>query len=70
MAGFIVLVLAGVLFFVDANAYKARLEAAVSKTLGMELSIGGPMGVSFGPGLLVTLADVQVRSRGSAVVSA
>lgn len=70
MVGLVVLVTAGLLFFVDANAYKGRLEAAVSKTLGMELSIGGPIGIAFSSGLLVTLADVQVRSRGVDVVSA
>jgi len=60
----------GVRWLVDANAYKPRLEAAVSKMLGMELTIGGPMSVSVAPGLLVTLADVRVRSRGSDVVTA
>jgi AsmA protein len=60
----------GVRYLVDANAYKPRLEAAVSKTLGMELTVGGPMDFGVFPGLLVTLADVRVRNRGSDVVSA
>ncbi len=60
----------GMLFFVDANAHKPRLEAAVSKALGMQLTIAGPVGLSLAPGLLVTLADVQVRNRGADVVTA
>ena len=70
LLGLVVLVTAGVLFFVDANAYKTRLEAAVSKTLDMELSVGGPLGITLSPGLLITLADGQVRNRGSDVASA
>lgn len=70
IAGLVVLVLVGGFFFVDANANKARLEAAVSRTLNMKISIAGPMGITFSPGLLITLADVQVRNRGIDVVSA
>jgi uncharacterized protein involved in outer membrane biogenesis len=65
-----VAVAVGVRWLVDANAYKPRLEAAVSKTLGMELTIGGPMEFSVFPGLVVTLADVRVRNRGTDVVAA
>ena len=70
LLGLVALIAAGVLVAVDASAHRGRLEAAVSKALGMELTIGGPMSVTFAPGLLVSLADVQVRSRGTAVVSA
>ncbi len=60
----------GLLFFVDANAHKPRLEAAVSKAIGLELSIGGPIVLGWSPGLRVTLTDVQVRNRGADVVTA
>ncbi len=69
---FALLVLAAValLFFVDADAYKPRLEAVASKALGMEVSVEGRLGVNFFPGLLVTLKDVHVRNRGTEVASA
>jgi AsmA protein len=61
---------AALLLLVDASHCKARLEAAASRVLGMEVSIGGRVGIAFFPGLLVTLADVHIRSRGAEVASA
>ncbi|MGA9666757.1 MAG: AsmA family protein [Gallionella sp.] len=58
------------LFFVNANAYKPRLEAAASNALGMEVRVGGKMGFGLFPGLQVTLDDVQIRNRGADLVSA
>lgn len=58
------------LLFVDANAHKPRLEAAASKALGMEVRVGGRLGVGFFPGLLVTLEDVRIRNREADIVSA
>ena len=54
----------------DANVYKARLEAIASDALGMELSVGGQVGIGFFPALLVTLDDVRIRQRGLDVASA
>jgi len=62
--GLLVLVAAALLFFVDAKVYKARLEASASAALGMEVSIGGRVGIAFFPGLLLTLEDVRIRNRG------
>lgn len=70
LAGLAVLVAGGVRWLVDADVYKPRLEAAVSKLLGMELSIGGSLGFSVLSGPLVTLSDVRVRNRGSEVLVA
>lgn len=61
--GLLILV-ATLLLFVDAKVYKARLEAAASAALGMELSIGGGVGIALFPGLLLTLEDVRIRNRG------
>jgi len=58
------------LLFVDANAYKPRLEAAASGLLGMEVRVGGRMGISFFPSLSVTLEDVHIRNRGADLASA
>ncbi len=68
--GLLALIAAALLFFVDANAYKPRLEAAATAALGMEVSIGGKMGISLFPGLLVTLEDVHIRNRGADLLSA
>jgi len=69
-AGLLVLVAVALLLFVDANAYKSRFEAAASGALGMEVRVGGRLGVSLFPGLLVTLQDVHIRNRGADLVSA
>jgi len=73
ISGFVavfVLVTAALLLFVDANVYKPRLEAAASGALGMEVRVGGRLGIGFLPGLLVTLEDVHIRNRGIDVASA
>ena len=69
-AGLLVLVAAALLFLVDANVYKPRLEATASQALGMEVRIGGRLGIGFFPGLLLTLEDVHIRNRGVDVASA
>lgn len=68
--GLLVLVSVTLLLFVDANAYKPRLEAAASGALGMEVRAGGSLGVGFFPGLLLTLEDLRIRNRGTDVASA
>ena len=59
--GLVVLVAGALLFFVDANAYKPRLEAAASEALGMEVRVGGRLGIGFLPGLFIKLEDVHIR---------
>ena len=68
--GLLVLVAVALLFFVDANAYKPRLEAAASEALGMEVRVGGRLGIGFFPGLHITMEDVHIRNRGADLVSA
>jgi uncharacterized protein involved in outer membrane biogenesis len=70
LVGLFVIIAAALHIFVDANAYKPRLEAAASDALGMEVKIGGKMGFSLFPGLQVTLDDVHIRNRGTDLVSA
>ncbi len=69
--GFALLILAAVALnlFVDVNAHKPRLEAAASDALGMEVRIGGRMGIGLFPGFHVTLEDVRIRNRGADVAS-
>jgi len=68
--GLLVLVAVALLVFVDTNAYKSRFEATASEALGMEVSIGGQLGIALFPGLLVTLEDVHIRNQGVELVSA
>ena len=68
--GLLALVLAAVPLFVDVNRYKPRLEAAASEALGMEVRVGGRLGIGFLPGLHVTLEDVHIRNRGADVAAA
>jgi uncharacterized protein involved in outer membrane biogenesis len=70
LVGLLVLAAVAVLLFVDANAYKPRLEAAASGALGMEVSVGGQLGIGFFPGLHITLEDMHIRNREVEFVSA
>lgn len=56
--------------FVDTNVYKSRLEGAASEALGMEVRVGGRLGIAFSAGLQVRLDDVHIRNRGVDVASA
>jgi len=69
---FALLILAAVslVLFVDVNAHKPRLEAALSDALGMEVRIGGRLGVGLFPGFHITVEDVRIRNRGADVASA
>lgn len=69
VVGLIVLIAVALLLFVDADAYKPRLEAAASEVLGMEVRVGGRMGIGFFPSLSVTLEDVHIRNRGADLVA-
>ncbi|MBF8258843.1 MAG: hypothetical protein HW377_1217 [Actinobacteria bacterium] len=60
---------AALVLFVDVNAHKPRLEAVASDALGMEVRIGGRLGLGLFPGLHVTLEDVRIRNRGADVAS-
>ncbi|HJW81757.1 MAG TPA: AsmA family protein [Acidiferrobacterales bacterium] len=70
LVGLLALVAVALLLIVDANAYKPRLEAAASGALGMEVRVGGQLGIGFFPGLLVTLEDVHIRNRGADIAFA
>lgn len=61
--GLLVFIAAALVFFVDLNSYKPRLETAASEALGMEVRIGGRLGIALVPGLRVTLEDVEIRNR-------
>ena len=66
------LVLAGVaiLFLVDVNAHKPRIESAVSDALGMEFRIRGTARLRLFPSASIALSDVRLRNRGTDLVTA
>jgi len=70
LVGLLVLISLVLIFFVDAGVYKPRLERAASEALGMEVHVGGRLGIAFFPDLRVRLDDLQVRNRGVDVASA
>jgi AsmA protein len=70
LVGLLFVVAAALLGLVDPNVYKTRLEASVSKALGMEVHIAGRLKIDFFPALLVTLEDVHFRHQAADVVSA
>ncbi len=63
LIGLLVIATAALIFFVDASAYKPRLEATASSVLGMQVKVDGRLGISFFPDLRITLDDVHVRNK-------
>lgn len=70
LVGLLVLAAIALLLFLDVNVYKPRFEEAVSEVFGMEVKVGGRLGIGFFPNLLVTLKDVHIRNRGTEVATA
>ena len=70
LAGLLVLAGIAVIFLVDANAYKPRIESAVSDALGMEFRIQGKAGLRFLPPAGVSFSDIRLRNHGSDLLSA
>jgi len=70
LVALLVLAAVALLLFMDANALKPRLEAAASDALGMEVRIGGKLGIGLFPGFHVIVEDVRIRNRGADVASA
>jgi uncharacterized protein involved in outer membrane biogenesis len=58
--GLLVIVALVVPLFVDANRYKPRLEAAASDAMGMDVRIGGRLGIGLIPGLHVWVEDGRI----------
>lgn len=70
LIGLLLLTAVALSFFLDINAYKPRFEAAISEIIGMEVKVGGHLGVDVFPRLLITLEDVHIRNRGMEVATA
>ena len=70
LAGLLVLAGVAVVFLVDVNAYKPRIEAAVSDALGMEFRIQGKAGLRLFPSTGIALSEIRIRNRGAELASA
>jgi len=69
--GLLLLVAFTVPLFVDLNCHKPRLEAAASDALGMDVRVGGRLGMGFFPGFHVIVEDGRILDeQGVAVASA
>jgi len=63
-------VFAGIIaLLLNIKAFKPQIEAAASTALGMDVRIKGKMGITLFPGFGLSLKDVNVRNRGSDVVT-
>ena len=71
VAGLLLLVALAVPRFVDVGPCKSRLEAVASGAMGMDVRIGGRLGVGFFPGFHVTMEEGRILDgRRVAVASA
>jgi AsmA protein len=70
LAGLLVLAGVAIVFLVDVNAHKPRVEAAVSDALGMEFRIQGKAGLRLFPPAGIALSDIRLRNRGADLATA
>jgi uncharacterized protein involved in outer membrane biogenesis len=70
LIGLLILISVALFFFVDTSVYKPRLERAASEALGMEVQVGGRLGITVFPGLHVRLDDVRIRNQAVDIASA
>lgn len=61
--GLLIFICVALFIFVDTSVYKPRLEKAASEALGMEVRIGGRLGIAFSSNLNLRLDDVHIRNR-------
>ncbi|HEU4724875.1 MAG TPA: AsmA family protein [Candidatus Eisenbacteria bacterium] len=71
LAVIVAVALFGSRVLVDADAYKARFEAAASDPLGLQIRVGGPLAFAFNGDLLLVMRDLHVTdASGAEVLSA
>ncbi len=68
MVVLLIAITAALIYFVDADVYKSRLQIAVSEALGMEVSIDS-VGVDLDPGIRFTMTGVRIRNQGKELVA-
>jgi AsmA protein len=70
LIGLLILISVVLFFIVDTSAYKPRLERAASEASGVEVHVGGRLGIAFFSDLHVRLDDVHIRNREMDIASA
>jgi len=65
LVGLLVLAGIAIVLLVDVNAYKPRIETAVSNALGMEFRIRGKAGLRLFPSAGIALSDIRLRNLGT-----
>jgi uncharacterized protein involved in outer membrane biogenesis len=69
-AALLAVVLLAMVLLLDPSAHQARIEAAASRVLGMEVSVGGPLALRWRPGAHLVLGDVRARKHGADILTA
>ncbi len=72
VGGFVslLLLIAGALIYlVDINSYKPRLQEMASEASGMEVRVNGGLGIGLLSGVSLTMHDVHVRNKGKELVA-
>jgi hypothetical protein len=69
LVGALILIAVVVLLILGVNA-KRQVQTLVSDALEMEVKVGGRLDIGFFPSLHITMENVQIRNRGSEIVSA
>ncbi len=70
LIGLLILIAAVLILFMDTGVFKPRFEKAASEALGMEVRVGGRLGITFFPELHVRLDDVLIQNEGIEVAAA
>jgi uncharacterized protein involved in outer membrane biogenesis len=70
LIGLLILISVALIIFIDTSVYKPRMERAASDALGMEVRVGGRVGIGFFPGLQVKFDDIYIRNRRMDIASA
>lgn len=60
-----VVLVIGLIFFIDTNQYRSALESAVARSTGYELTIAGDLELNIFPAMGLTLNDVRLRNPAS-----
>src|SRR5262245_55782771 len=65
-----IVVLASLAWLLDPSAHKARIEETASRTLGMDISVNGPLSLRWRPRPHLVLRDVHARKHGADILVA
>ncbi len=68
-AAFLAVIAVALIYFVDTDAYKPRLQTAATAALGMEVSIDGRLAIGFYPNLQLSMNDVHIRNQDKEIVA-